>query len=97
MLLVGIINMATALLVLILERSRMIGILKALVENNIFFQKIFLYNGTLIMSKGLLWGNIVGLGFYFSQHYTLLTFLILFATTITFLEYYYYLCNKFLS
>ncbi len=69
MLLVGIINMATALLVLILERSRMIGILKALGANNIFVQKIFLYNGTLIMSKGLLWGNIVGLGFYFSQHY----------------------------
>ena len=61
--------MATALLVLILERSRMIGILKALGANNIFVQKIFLYNGTLIMSKGLLWGNIVGLGFYFSQHY----------------------------
>ena len=45
------------------------GILKALGANNTFVQKIFLYNGTLIMSKGLLWGNIVGLGFYFSQHY----------------------------
>ena len=69
MLLVGIINMATALLVLILERSRMIGLLKALGANNTFVQKIFLYNGTVIMSKGLFWGNLIGLGFYFSQQY----------------------------
>ena len=69
MLLVGVINMATALLVLILERSRMIGLLKALGANNLLIQKIFLYNGTLIMAKGLFWGNIIGLGFYFSQYY----------------------------
>ena len=69
MLLVGVINMATALLVLILERSRMIGLLKALGANNFLIQKIFLYNGTLIMAKGLFWGNVIGLGFYFSQHY----------------------------
>ena len=69
MLLVGVINMATALLVLILERSRMIGLLKALGANNFLIQKIFLYNGTLIMTKGLFWGNLIGLGFYFSQHY----------------------------
>ena len=69
MLLVGVINMATALLVLILERSRMIGLLKALGANNFLIQKIFLYNGALIMAKGLFWGNIIGLGFYFSQHY----------------------------
>ncbi|MFQ3340683.1 MAG: lipoprotein-releasing system permease protein [Flavobacteriaceae bacterium] len=69
MLLVGVINMATALLVLILERSRMIGLLKALGANNLLVQKIFLYNGTLIMVKGLFWGNIIGLAFYFSQHY----------------------------
>ena len=69
MLLVGVINMATALLVLILERSRMIGLLKALGANNFLIQKIFLYNGTLIMAKGLFWGNLIGLGFYFSQYY----------------------------
>jgi lipoprotein-releasing system permease protein len=69
MLLVGIINMATALLVLILERSRMIGLLKALGADNTLVQKIFLYNGTVIMSKGLFWGNLIGLGFYFSQQY----------------------------
>lgn len=69
MLLVGVINMATALLVLILERSRMIGLLKALGANNTLVQKIFLYNGTVIMMQGLFWGNLIGLGFYFSQHY----------------------------
>ena len=68
MLLVGVINMATALLVLILERSRMIGLLKALGAYNFLIQKIFLYNGALIMAKGLFWGNIIGLGFYFSQY-----------------------------
>ena len=44
MLLVGVINMATALLALILERSRMIGLLKALGANNTLVQKIFLYS-----------------------------------------------------
>ena len=67
MLLVGVINMATALLVLILERSRMVGLLKALGAPNPMIQKIFLYNGIAIMSKGLLFGNIIGFLFYFSQ------------------------------
>ena len=67
MLLVGVTNMATALLALILERSRMIGLLKAIGTSNIIIQKIFLYNGLVIMSKGLFFGNLIGLGFYFSQ------------------------------
>jgi len=67
MILVGVINMATALLVLILERSRMVGLLKALGARNNMIQKIFLYNGIVIMSKGLFFGNIIGLSFYFSQ------------------------------
>ena len=67
MILVGVTNMATALLVLILERSRMVGLLKAVGAKNIIIQKIFLYNGVVIMSKGLLFGNLIGLGFYFSQ------------------------------
>jgi len=69
MLLVGVINMATALLVLILERSRMVGLLKALGAGNKLIQQIFLFNGVVIMSKGLLFGNLIGLGFYFSQKY----------------------------
>ena len=67
MLIVGVINMATALLVLILERSRMVGLLKTLGATHTLIQKIFLYNGILIMTRGLLFGNLVGLLIYFSQ------------------------------
>ena len=67
MLSVGIINMATNLLVLILERSRMVGLLKAIGAQNITIQKIFLFSGAQIMLRGLFYGNLVGLGFYFSQ------------------------------
>ena len=69
MLIVGIINMATNLLVLILERSRMVGLLKAIGAQNITIQKIFLYNGASIMLRGLFYGNLVGLGFYVIQKY----------------------------
>ena len=69
MIIVGVINMSTALLVLILERSQMIGLLKTLGARNKLIQKIFLFNGIVIMSQGLLWGNFIGLLFYFSQRY----------------------------
>ncbi|MCC6411698.1 MAG: ABC transporter permease [Saprospiraceae bacterium] len=68
MLLVAIINMITALLVLVLERSNMIGILKALGENNNRIRWIFLYHAALITMWGLLWGNLFGLGFCWLQH-----------------------------
>ena len=67
MILVGVTNMATALLVLILERSRMVGLLKAIGAKNTMIQKIFLYNGVFIISRGLFFGNLIGLGFYYSQ------------------------------
>ncbi len=67
MIIVGVINMATALLVLILERSRMVGLLKALGAKNTTIQKIFLYKGFEIMTKGLFFGNLIGLIFYFIQ------------------------------
>ena len=69
MLIVGIINMATALLVLILERSRMVGLLKALGAEHQTIQTIFLYNGALILLRGLFWGNLFGVGFYLTQKY----------------------------
>ena len=67
MILVGVINMATALLVLILERSRMVGLLKTLGASHSMIQKIFMYNGIAIMSQGLFFGNLIGFIFYFSQ------------------------------
>lgn len=67
MILVGTLNMATALLVLILERSRMIGVLKAMGASTDQVQKIFLYNAVYIVTKGLVIGNGIGLLLLFSQ------------------------------
>lgn len=60
--LVAGINMITALLILILEKSRMIGLLKALGMNNSMVQQIFLNKAAFLIGKGLLWGNILGVG-----------------------------------
>ena len=62
------INMVTALLVLILERIPMIGILKALGSSNSSIRKVFLYNASYLILKGLFWGNIIGLSILFLQH-----------------------------
>ena len=62
MLVVGIINMITALLILILERTRMIGILKAMGSTDWSIRKIFLYYAGYIIVLGLFWGNLIGLG-----------------------------------
>ncbi|NDI99413.1 ABC transporter permease [Flavobacterium sp. LaA7.5] len=69
MVIVGTINMVVALLVLILERTQMIGMLKALGANNWSVRKIFLYNAAYLIIKGLLWGNIISLGLIFVQKY----------------------------
>ncbi|WP_276167871.1 ABC transporter permease [Zobellia alginiliquefaciens] len=60
-------NMITALLVLILERTQMIGILKALGSANWSIRKVFLYNASYLIGIGLLWGNAIGLGAIFIQ------------------------------
>jgi lipoprotein-releasing system permease protein len=67
MLVVAIINMVTALLILILERTNMIGILKALGSTNWNVRKIFLYYAGYIVLAGLFWGNLLGLGLCFLQ------------------------------
>lgn len=69
MILVAGINMITALLVLILERTQMIGILKALGSSSLSIRKIFVYNATYLILRGLFWGNIIGLGLLFAQKY----------------------------
>ena len=69
MILVAGINMITALLVLILERTSMIGILKALGSSNWTIRKVFLYNASYLVGLGLLWGNAIGLSLLFIQKY----------------------------
>lgn len=68
MIIVGGINMITALLVLILERTQMIGVLKALGSSNWSIRKVFLYNATYLIGIGLLWGNAIGLGIIWLQN-----------------------------
>ena len=70
MLFVSTINMITALLVLILERTTMIGILKALGSTNKTIKRIFVYKAANLIGKGLLWGNIIGIGIALLQQYT---------------------------
>jgi lipoprotein-releasing system permease protein len=67
MILVGAINMITALLVLILERTKMIGILKALGSSNWSIRKVFLYNASYLIGCGLFWGNLIGIGILLLQ------------------------------
>ena len=69
MIIVAGINMITTLLVLILERTQMIGVLKALGSNNWSIRKVFLYNASYLIGLGLLWGNLIGLGLLLTQKY----------------------------
>lgn len=69
MILVAGINMITALLVLILERTQMIGILKALGSSDWSVRKVFLYNAMYLIGVGLFWGNVIGIGLLLIQKY----------------------------
>jgi lipoprotein-releasing system permease protein len=70
MLIVAVINMISALLIMILERTNMIGLLKALGETNWGVRKIFLYNALYMVGIGMFLGNIFGLGLGFLQQQT---------------------------
>lgn len=61
MLVVAFFNMASALLILVLERTRMIGLMKALGMRNGALRRIFLYRAGFVALRGLVWGNAVGL------------------------------------
>jgi lipoprotein-releasing system permease protein len=69
MLIVAGFSMISGLLIIILERANMIGILKALGENNTSIRKIFLYISSFLIGKGLLWGNAIALIICFIQKY----------------------------
>ena len=62
-------NMISGLLILILERTNMIGILKALGTNNVSVRKIFMYQSAYLTLVGLFWGNLFGLGICLAQKY----------------------------
>ncbi len=70
MLVVALFNMVTALLILVMERTRMIGILKSMGMPDGDIRRIFLYRAAGLIGKGLLWGNAVGLGLVLLQQYT---------------------------
>ena len=55
-------TMISGLLIIILERTNMIGILKALGHDNRGIRKIFLYISFFLIGKGMIWGNIIGIG-----------------------------------
>ncbi len=63
-------SMISGLLIIILERANMIGILKALGQNNTSIRKIFLYIAAFLISKGLLWGNLIAIAICLIQKYT---------------------------
>ncbi|MEA3444146.1 MAG: FtsX-like permease family protein, partial [Bacteroidota bacterium] len=67
MIVVAAFNMVSGLLILILERTNMIGILKSLGTENWSIRKIFLYNAAFLIGKGMFWGNIIGLALCFLQ------------------------------
>lgn len=67
MLVVAGFNMISGLLILILEKTNMIGILKALGSDDKAIRKVFLYQASYLIGKGLLWGNLIGLGIAYLQ------------------------------
>lgn len=70
MCIVAVINLISCLLILVLERSKMIGLLKALGSRDALVQGIFWRQGIYISLRGILWGNILGLILCFLQQTT---------------------------
>ena len=67
MLLIAIINIGSAMLVIIVVRTNFIGVLKALGTSNWSIRKIFLMQASFLILRGMLWGNLIGLGLCFLQ------------------------------
>ncbi len=69
MLIISAFNMISGLLIIILDRTTMIGILKSLGMSNKGIRNIFLYQSGYLMLKGLFWGNLIGVGLCWLQYY----------------------------
>ncbi|MDR0825051.1 MAG: ABC transporter permease [Prevotella sp.] len=69
MFLISVFTMISGLLIIILERTNMIGILKTLGAKNFSIRKTFLYVSSFLILKGMLWGDIIALAFLFVQKY----------------------------
>lgn len=72
MILVSTINMGSGLLVLIITKTNLIGLLKAIGATNWTIRKIFLHQAVFIIFKGMIWGNIIGIGLCLLQQYYVL-------------------------
>ena len=70
MLLVAGFNIVSGLIILILDGIQLIGTLKALGANNRFVQRVFLAQAAMLIGKGVLWGNVLGLGLAAIQYFT---------------------------
>ena len=62
-------NMISSLLILILERTNLIGMLKAMGASNLSLRKVFLWLSTMLTLRGMFWGNIIGLGLCALQYF----------------------------
>lgn len=69
MLVVALFNVVSALLIMVLERTRTVGVLKSLGADNRSLQKIFLWRAFFIIAKGVLWGDLVGVGLCLLQKF----------------------------
>ena len=70
MLSVAGVTMISGLLIIILERTAMIGILKAVGARNVTIRRTFLWFAVFTIGKGMLIGNLIGMGLIALQHYT---------------------------
>ncbi len=69
MLLIGIINMGSALLVMILVKTSFVGMMKAMGANDWQVRKVFLYQASYLILRGMFWGNVIGIGLCVIQEY----------------------------